>query len=251
MTSAAVFLNCEVICMSNNSLSIQRQVLRIDDHTAQDDWDEVVVEHPLQVSVPNGTSFSLSCSPEHMDELVVGALFNRGFITSSDNLEELVFSPDSSQVEARLIPSPAQIHRPHTPGLQLTATVVYELMAQNLKASALFQRTGGVHCVSLYLPDHPLIYREDLARHNAVDKIVGHALLQRLPLQSAALVVSGRLSSDMLEKAALAGIPVVLSKGAPTDLAIRLAQEHGMTLAGFIRGSRMNIYAGPERISYL
>lgn len=121
-------------------------------------------------------------------------------------------------------------------------------MERNLTASSLFQRTGGMHCVSLYLPGSPLISIEDLARHNAVDKVIGHALLHGLPLEQAVLVVSGRLSADMLEKAATASIPVVLSKGAPTDRAISMAQARQITLAGFVRGERMNLYTEPGRI---
>ncbi|NCE65340.1 sufurtransferase FdhD [Pseudoflavonifractor sp. 524-17] len=233
--------------MSEFLLSQWLPVTRAEGDAAVPGQDEVVVEHTLQVEVNGVPSFSLSCSPEYLEELVAGNLYSRGLISASEQICALSPAPDWSRVSVSLSPACPQTPQEEPP-LTLPASTAYWLMSQNLTASALFQRTGGVHCVSLYWPDHPLLSRQDLARHNAVDKVIGHALLHALPLSQAVLAVSGRLSADMMDKAARARIPIVLSKGAPTSRAIQIAQTHHITLTGFIRGERMNLYTWPERI---
>ena len=113
------------------------------------------------------------------------------------------------------------------------------------------RRTGGLHATGLFEPDGTALHsREDVGRHNAMDKVVGRALLDgRLPLGERILCVSGRLSFELVQKAAVAGAPILVGVGAPSSLAIALADDRGITLCGFARGGRVNVYTHPQRVT--
>jgi FdhD protein len=130
------------------------------------------------------------------------------------------------------------------------ATVLWKLPRLLEAAQETFRWTGGLHACALFdLTGRLLVLREDVGRHNALDKVVGWALLQhRLPLQGQILLLSGRASFEMLQKALAAGIPIVAAVSAPSSLAAEFARQSGQTLVGFLRGERMNIYAGAQRV---
>jgi FdhD protein len=134
--------------------------------------------------------------------------------------------------------------------LALSPEILYALPDRLRAAQAAFDRTGGLHGVGLFdLDGNPVVLREDVGRHNAVDKVVGHLLLRdRFPADRHILMVSGRAGFEIVQKALVARIPVVAAVSAPTSLAVALAAESGMTLVGFLRGNRMNVYAGGHRI---
>ncbi|WP_176735379.1 formate dehydrogenase accessory sulfurtransferase FdhD, partial [Actinacidiphila rubida] len=141
------------------------------------------------------------------------------------------------------------------PGDPLAPRLTPELLAalpDRLRAAQeVFDRTGGLHAAALFTGDGDLVdVREDVGRHNAVDKLVGRALTEgRLPLHDLILMVSGRASFELVQKAVMAGIQVLAAVSAPSSLAVDLAAESGLTLVGFLRGDSMNVYAGADRFA--
>ncbi|MET9065852.1 formate dehydrogenase accessory sulfurtransferase FdhD [Streptosporangium sandarakinum] len=140
---------------------------------------------------------------------------------------------------------------PADAGVQVAPKVLYGLPDRLRAAQSVFGKTGGLHAAGLFTAAGDLVaVREDVGRHNAVDKLVGWALMtERLPLRDSVLLVSGRSSYEIAQKALSAGIPVVCSVSAPSSLAVDLAREFGMTLVGFLRDERFNVYSAPERIA--
>jgi FdhD protein len=137
-----------------------------------------------------------------------------------------------------------------SPGPQVTAETIYALPERLREAQGVFDATGGLHAAALFDKDGNLLaLREDVGRHNATDKLVGWALLEgRLPLSDHIVMVSGRSSFEILQKCLAAGVPVVCAISAPSSLAVDVARQFGMTLMGFLRGNRFNVYSGSERI---
>ncbi len=137
------------------------------------------------------------------------------------------------------------------PGPEVSAEIIYSLPGKLREAQGLFDATGGLHAAALFDKDGDLLaLREDVGRHNATDKLVGWALLEgRLPLSDHIVMVSGRSSFEILQKCLTAGVPFVCAISAPSSLAVDVAREFGMTLVGFLRGNRFNVYAGQERVA--
>jgi FdhD protein len=136
------------------------------------------------------------------------------------------------------------------PGPEVSAETIYSLPDTLREAQGLFDATGGLHAAALFDKEGELItLREDVGRHNATDKLAGWALLEgRLPLSEHVVLVSGRSSFEILQKCLAAGVPIVCAISAPSSLAVDVAREFGMTLVGFLRGGRFNVYAGFDRV---
>jgi FdhD protein len=141
-------------------------------------------------------------------------------------------------------------HLPAADPVRVPDTVLYGLPDALREAQRVFDSTGGLHAAGLFTAEGaPLAVREDVGRHNAVDKVLGWALLNdRVPAAGTVLMVSGRASFELVQKAVMAGVPVLAAVSAPSSLAVELAVESGMTLVGFLRGTTMNVYAGADRV---
>jgi FdhD protein len=236
--------------------------------------DEVAVEEPLEIRV-DGRALTITMrTPGHDEELALGFLYGEGLIDSphAAGLTE-DFAANTVEVAGPLARDPGarRFYTTSSCGVcgkgSLEEVAVYApdlpdpahpRIARDLLAALpdhlrqpSFARTGGLHATGLFTPGGELeLVREDVGRHNAMDKVVGRALLDgRLPLHERVLCVSGRLSFELVQKAAVAGAPILVGVGAPTSLAIALAADRGMTLAGFARGGNVNVYTGSERVA--
>lgn len=136
--------------------------------------------------------------------------------------------------------------------LKIDADIIHSLLQKLRDAQAIFETTGGLHASALFNADGKIeIVREDVGRHNALDKVIGAKFLSgELPLSNKLLLVSGRASFELVQKALMAGIPILAAVGAPSSLAVELAREYGMTLIGFLRGGRFNVYCGETRLRH-
>jgi len=234
--------------------------------------DEVAVEEPLEIRVDGEPLAVTMRTPGHDEELALGFLFGEGLITQLRKVgltED--FAANTVEVEGPLEHDPGQrrfyttsscgvcgkgaleevaVHSPPVPeGPVIRRSLLAHL--PDLLEQPTFERTGGLHATGLFEPDgRLLIAREDVGRHNAMDKVIGRALMDGiLPLGQRILCVSGRQSFELVQKAAVAGAPILVGVGAPSSLAISLAKDRGMTLCGFARRGSVNVYTHPERVS--
>jgi FdhD protein len=232
--------------------------------------DEVAVEEPLEIRVDGAPLAVTMRTPGHDEELATGFLHGEGLLAGAPrfhpcldaNAVDVVgplardpgarsfYTTSSCGVCGKGALEEVAVHAAPLPAGPRVARELLAAVPDRLEQPE-FARTGGLHATGLFDPDGSLLaVREDVGRHNAMDKVVGRALLdQRLPLHDRVLCVSGRLSFELVQKAAVAGAPILVGVGAPTSLAVALAADRGLTLAGFARGGRVNVYAGAERVS--
>jgi FdhD protein len=247
--------------------------------------DYLVAEEPLEVRVGGAPLTVTMRTPGHDSELAAGFLFTEGLIQKREQIVSLQEgTPEKSQAAGNLVQvelAGTEFERermqrnffvasscgicgkasidairvrgipPPNPEFRFDPEVLCTLPDKLRAAQTIFGRTGGLHAAGLFSSEGELVaVREDVGRHNAVDKIVGWALLQgRLPFAHSALMVSGRGGFEIIQKALVAGLPLVASVSAPSGLAVRLARELGLTLVGFLRGRRFLIYSGEQRLA--
>ena len=231
--------------------------------------DAVAVEEPLEIRI-NGASVAVTMrTPGHDEELALGFCLTEGLapraaapptdlaantidVSADGTLAPRNFYTSSScgvcgkgALEAVAVEAPRV-----ESDVRVAAALVSQLPGKARGAQAAFAATGGLHATALFSLDGELLcLREDVGRHNAMDKVVGWAFGEsRLPLAEAILCVSGRLSFELVQKAAVVGCPVLVAVGAPSSLAVELASDRGLTLCGFVRDGRMNVYTEPWRI---
>ncbi|WP_329199707.1 MULTISPECIES: formate dehydrogenase accessory sulfurtransferase FdhD [unclassified Streptomyces] len=268
----------------------RRRVVRIRGGVAGTRPDTLVAEEPLEIRLNGKPLAITMRTPGDDFALAAGFLVSEGVLAHAADLQAVTYCEGAAEdgsntynvVNVRLAPGVAlpdislernvyttsscglcgkaslEAVRTATrfPGLaadpvRVRAAVLAELPDRLRAAQKVFDRTGGLHAAALFSAEGELLdVREDVGRHNAVDKIIGRALQSgRLPLGGAVLLVSGRASFELAQKAVMAGIPVLAAVSAPSSLAVDLALESGLTLVGFLRGQDMNIYAGEERVT--
>jgi FdhD protein len=263
------------------------RVLRYEAGTKDRLDDQLAAEEPLEIRL-DGDSLTVAMrTPGHDRELVTGFLFGEGVTRGPDDIAAIEVVPNGEHpelenvIDVRLQPSAPgrsqgwqreflaasscgvcgvssieaiQRHAPplEADGVRVEPEVLFSLDSRLRAEQGLFARTGGLHAAGLFTVEgEPAAVREDIGRHNAVDKVIGYALERGLlPLSRHILMVSGRTSFEIVQKALMARIPILCAVSAPSSLARDLAQASNMTLVGFLRGRRLNVYAGRERMRW-
>lgn len=237
--------------------------------------DIVIRELPLTVILNNREIVTLLCTPLDLKYLAIGFLLSEGLLNAKDEIKKTIVDDqrgvvrvetagdkelDSELVFKRLITSgcgrgaslysaaDAQALARVESDRELSAVQVFALMKKFQHGSEIYRATGGVHSAALCDTENILLFNEDIGRHNAIDKIFGKCLLEDITTDGRIIVTSGRVSSEILLKVAKRNVPVIISVSAPTDVAVKLAEDLGITLIGFVRGKRMNVYTHDWRM---
>ena len=215
------------------------------------DTDVVVREFPLTITLNNKEVATLPCSPQNLKYLAAGFLASEGLINSHDDVARITVDRKKSTVRVktkRNPPTPCTQAEKIDSDIEISASQVFALMDDFVQRSQLFKDTGGVHSAALADTENILVFSEDIGRHNAIDKVFGECLLKDIATAGRLLITSGRVSSEIMLKVARRNIPLLISKAAPTKLGVRLAQNLGVTLVGFARDKKMNLYASEWRV---
>lgn len=222
------------------------EIVRFEGNSKRSVQDIVIVEHYIALYV-NGEHYAdFLCTPADLKELIYGHLYGQGLIHRASQIQHL--SVMGNRIEARITPE-MTLEKPTKFGeVRINRGELGEIMSWFNDQSTLFATTGGAHSCALCQPGGPRIFKEDLGRHNAVDKALGTALLMGWDLTMSYLITSGRISGELVSKALHTGVQIIISPSAPMDQGVELARKHGITLCGFARGERVNVYSAPERI---
>ncbi|MDQ3928006.1 MAG: formate dehydrogenase accessory sulfurtransferase FdhD [Chloroflexota bacterium] len=268
-------------------LSVRQPVWRWVSNSSTLTCDDLTIEEPLQIRMAGVDVAVTMRTPGHDEELAAGFLFSEGLIEGRHQLDSIARCPAEDGTPSPNIlnvqPAERDLVNPHSWGRDFLATsscglcgktslgqverarerlrplshdftvpvdTLYSLPDKLRDRQSTFARTGGIHAAGLFdLQGNLLLLREDVGRHNAVDKIVGYALLNDLlPLDRHVLLVSSRASFEIVQKALTAGISLMCAISAPSSLAVELARRSEMTLVAFLRQARLNVYSGPERL---
>jgi FdhD protein len=254
-------------------------ITRVDVSTrkAEKTTDYVAEEKPLHIFLNRTRYVTIFCSPSNLKELAVGHVISEGIVKSIEEIERIDLKEEEgvcrinlkpdvkiderlklSQHFSRVIFSACGSNSPYQPSLGLSkiqsdlkvkAEIVSNCVNRLNFIAETFRKTGGVHVAAIYGSEGTLAtFAEDVGRHNAVDKVIGSCIMKEIDLHNCFLTLSGRLTGDIVLKAAKTGLPIVASLAAAIDSGIAIAKDVELTLVGFVRGRRMNIYSFPERI---
>ena len=232
--------------------------------------DLVAMEVPFSILLNGKKIVTLNCTPENYNYLGVGFLFTSGILQKKEELKSIKIDKEQGlidiEVEGVSLSSedilknnlPIGIYQSeareeeflfNNSSLKIKFNQVFKVISEMQKKAKFFKFTGGVHsCALADKSGHIILFTEDISRYNTIDKILGEAFLNNIYLEDKIILASCRITSGILRKIVTAKIPIIISRSAPTDRSIRLAQRVGITLVGFVRGEKMNIYSYPQRI---
>jgi formate dehydrogenase family accessory protein FdhD len=250
-------------------------VLRLTEESRSNMEDVVAREFPLTIILNNEELVTLLCSPKDLNYLAIGFLFSEGLLENKSEIKKIIVDDQRGIVrvetnEDRAMADELIFKRLITSGcgrgasfysavdvqnqakiesrIEISSRQVLSLVRDFQQQSQVYRTTGGVHSAALCDTRSILVFNEDIGRHNAIDKIFGECVLKDIPTDKRIVITSGRISSEILLKVARRNIPVIVSKSAPTDLGVKLANDLGITLLGFVRGKRINVYTNDWRI---
>lgn len=252
----------------------QVEVVKIDSGRKQILKDKVTDEVPLTIQLNGKELLTLLCSPDSLKKLSTGFLYSSGLIKSIDEIRNITIDSQNwiahVKLKTKAEASQLMFKRLYTSGcgkgtlfynaldlihkrkitskLKVSSEKIIELMNSFQKSSVAFRETGGVHSAALSDGNNILVFKEDIGRHNALDKAIGEALIKGLSMRDLIVLTSGRVSSEIVLKVEKMGSAFLISRSAPTNQAIKLANQLNLTLVGFVRGRKMNVYAVNERI---
>jgi len=249
--------------------------VRVTEQGMSQDEDITTIEFALTIILNNQELVTLLCSPADLKYLAIGFLVSEGLLKSKDEIKKIAVDDQrgvvrveteedkglvSQLLSRRLITSgggrgasfysdaDAKNQAKVESQIVISAPQVFALVNQFQHRSQVYKTTGGVHSAALCDTKSILLFSEDIGRHNAIDKIFGECILTDLPTEGRLIITSGRISSEILLKIAKRNIPILISKSAPTNLGVKLAADLGITLIGFARGKRMNVYTDSWRV---
>jgi FdhD protein len=263
--------------VAEREVTVKRQAAVYAGGTWQEREEEVAAEFALTVKLDGEEFATLVCTPSDLEEMTVGFLASEGVILTADDIAKLSIDTDRGfayvELERKItigaeffgkrfigsccgkgrqfyLQNDVRTARTVTTRMTVEAGHCLRLMERLTEASAAYRHTGGLHNAALCSAEavEPVAVRADIGRHNALDKLFGYCLVQRVSARDKIVAFSGRLSSEIVLKTAKLGAGVLLSNAAPTDLGLGLADELGITAAGFVRNGRMNVYTHKERI---
>ncbi|MBN1457384.1 MAG: formate dehydrogenase accessory sulfurtransferase FdhD [Sedimentisphaerales bacterium] len=257
--------NIEIVHLSGNSIPVNKQ-------------DDVAVEVPLTIMIDKVGSFTILSTPCDTEALAVGFLFSEGMIDSIDDIVDITVKPDlydtigihihdpsritisrnmivgssCGMCGARNIETSLKTIPPVEQSLSITKDTILKIASDMHNSQRLFEQTGATHSAGIFDKTGRIIsVSEDIARHNALDKAIGKCLIEKIPMQSSGVVLSGRVSFEMVAKSARIGAEIIIAVSAPSSLAITAAEKWNITLCGFVRPGKTNIYTHKGRIREL
>ncbi|SFH12831.1 FdhD protein [Priestia megaterium] len=260
-----------------NSTVKKRTVLRFKNGQMESVEDKIVTEFPVTVKINEEEFVTMVCSPQYTEDMVIGYLASEGVIRAYTDIKNIWIQQKEGYVHVTIdklnpyfqnlqnkryitsccgasrqgfvfINDALTAKKMNDISVELSIKDCFQLMNKLQQSAATFQETGGVHNAAICDKNGFMLSRMDIGRHNALDKLYGYCLKHHISIRDKVVVFSGRISSEILLKVAKIGCEVVLSKSAPTELALNLAEELGITTVGFIRNDSLNIYTCPERI---
>ena len=262
--------------MSEMSSEVEKvPVLKLTATGADTIEDIVVRESPLTITLNDQEVVTLLCSPSHLEYLAVGFLFSEGLLGSKDEIKSITMDDRRGAVRVetdvdKQLANDELFKRFITSGcgrgasfydvagnqgrgklestLKIPVSRLLALAREFQHRSEVYRVTGGVHSAALCDSGNIILSDDDIGRHNALDKVFGRCLMNDIPTSDRIIITSGRVSSEIVLKVVRRNIPMIVSKSAPTDLGVKLADDLGITLVGFARGKRMNVYTHTERI---